>query len=130
MKKKKILFLTILIILSIRPIYAESWCKELNSVWTLFGYILKIAYVLTPVLLILTGSISLLTAMVNKDDSAIKKAQQVLIKKIIAAVAVFLVITITNIVLSLVASDVQNGEGNWTECAYCFLKPGEGDCTF
>ena len=130
MKKKKILFLTILIILSIRPIYAESWCKELNSVWTLLGYLLKIAYVLTPVLLILTGSISLLTAMVNKDDSAIKKAQQVLIKKIIAAVAVFLVITITNIVLSLVASDVQNGEGNWTECAYCFLKPGEGDCTF
>ena len=69
--------------------------------------------------------ITLLKAIAQKDDGAVKKAQNILIRKTIAAVAVFLVITVTRVALSLVASDAQGQKGNWEECASCFLSPGD-----
>lgn len=130
MKKnvKKYLFTLLLIVFSIEPVFAangENWCSELNVLWRMCGYLLMAAYVLAPVMLIVTGTITLLKAIAQKDDGAVKKAQNILIRKTIAAVAVFLVITVTRVALSLVASDAQGQKGNWEECASCFLSPGD-----
>ncbi len=101
---------------------SSEWCTELMSVWSLIGYLIQILYVTAPLLLIVTGSITLIKAMMQKDESSIKKAQNVLIKKIIAAVAVFLVVTITKIVVGFI------GDDGWQQCAKCALNPKSGSC--
>lgn len=74
--------------------------------------------ILVPIALIIWGIIDLAKAMMASDDSAMKKAQGALVKKIFAAVCVFLVPTIMNAVLSIVANGTK-GEvdtGNWASC--------------
>lgn len=101
---------------------SSAWCEQFNQVWYVFGIIIQIIYVVTPLLLIVTGSITMIQAMMQKDESSIKKAQNVLIKKIIAAVAVFLVVTITKIVVGFI------GDEGWQQCAKCALNPKSGSC--
>lgn len=95
----------------------ENWCQDLNVVWRILGYLKNVAYVATPIILIVTGAIGLLKAAASQNEGKIKKAQDVLIKKIISAVCVFLVITVVEIVLDLVA------DNNWRSCADCFINP-------
>lgn len=74
--------------------------------------------ILVPIALIIWGIIDLTKAVMASDDSAMKKAQGALVKKILAAVCVFLVPTIMNAVLSIVANGTK-GEvdtGNWASC--------------
>lgn len=74
--------------------------------------------ILVPIALIIWGIIDLAKAMMASDDSAMKKAQGALVKKIFAAVFVFLVPTVMNAVLSIVANGTK-GEvdtGNWASC--------------
>lgn len=105
----------------------SGWCSKLNSVWFILGRILQVIYVATPLLLIVTGAITFLQAMTNKDSSAISKAQQALVKKIIAAVLIFLLLPITKLSLKLVADE------GWYDCAKCVFSPDEscksGDVT-
>lgn len=95
----------------------ENWCQDLNVVWRILGYLKNVAYVAAPIILIVTGAIGLLRAAASQNEGKIKKAQDVLIKKIISAVCVFLVITVVQVVLDLVA------DNNWKSCADCFINP-------
>lgn len=99
-----------------------AWCEQFNQVWYVFGIIIQIIYVVTPLLLIVTGSITMIQAMMKKDESEIKKAQNLLVKKIIVAVIVFLMVSITKMVIGLVADE------GWTTCANCAFNPSQGNC--
>ncbi len=104
-------------------LYAESWCDELVGVWTFIGYIIRIAYVATPLLLIVSGSITFFKAIADtKDPGAVKKAQSKFIHKIIAALLVFLMVTIMKIAVSII------GDDGWMKCAQCAINPGSGNC--
>lgn len=100
-----------------------NWCSELVGVWTLLGYVKNIAYIFVPVLLIVMGSVTFLKAIASQKDDAIKTAQKQFINKIIAAVAVFLVVTVVDVVIGLVADE------GWKDCAECFIKPSGPTCT-
>lgn len=71
-----------------------------------------------PILLIIMGSIDLGKAVLSSDDKAIKAAQGALIKRCIAAVAVFFVVTIVTLLMNLFTSSGTNVEGttNWAKC--------------
>lgn len=97
----------------------NGWCSKFNSVWFILGRILQVIYVATPLLLIVTGAITFLQAMTNKDSGAVKKAEQTLIKKIIAAVLIFLLLPITKLSLKLVADE------GWYDCAKCVFSPDD-----
>lgn len=116
--KKTILYIILfMLLMTVEPIYAaDNWCTELESVFTLFGYVVNIAYVFTPIILIVTGAITLIKALMN-NESAIKKAQDVMIKKTISAVCVFVVMTLVRVVIKTVADDA------WENCANCFINP-------
>lgn len=120
--KKLLMFLILISIVLVEPIYAaDAWCTELESVFTLFGYVVSIAYVFGPVVLIVTGAITLFKALANQNEGAIMKAQKSMIYKVISAVCVFLVLTFVRLVISLVADDA------WEDCANCFLNPRDCD---
>lgn len=99
-----------------------GWCRELIGLWTLLGYIKNIAYIFVPVLLIIMGSVTLLKAIISQKEDALKTAQKQLTNKIIAAVAVFLVVTVVNIAVGIV------GDEGWKDCAACFIKPTSSEC--
>ncbi len=101
---------------------ASSWCENFNQVWYIFGLVIQVIYIVTPLLLIITGSITMIQAMTKKDESAITKAQSLLVKKIIVAVIIFLMVSITKMVIGLVADD------GWTTCANCAFNPSQGNC--
>jgi len=99
---------------------------QVPSLFALFVNLLKIA---APIILIIVSIISLLKALAASNEDEIKKAQKSLIRKVIAAVMVFFVISIVQFVMLKVA-DTDNSKGaseadNLSECLSCFLN---NDC--
>lgn len=89
--------------------------------------LLKIA---TPIILVIVSIISLVKALANSNEDEMKKAQKSLIKKIIAAVMIFFVISIVQFVILKVAdTDTSKGKSeaeNLSTCLSCFLN---NDCS-
>lgn len=100
----------------------STMCDKLSTVWTIFGYIIWAIKVVVPILLIISGMITMAKAVMEKDEKAIKSAQQLLIKKVIAAVIVYLVIVLTGVIINLVADD------SWETCAKCAFHPFSNGC--
>lgn len=100
--------------------------RQVPEVFSLVVNLLKIA---APIILIIVSIISLLKALSASNEDEIKKAQKGLIRKIIAAVMVFFVISIVQFVVLIVA-DTDNSNGpseadNVSTCLTCFLN---NDC--
>lgn len=98
-------------------------CNGLAMVWTIFGYIIIGIQIVVPILLIVSGMITMAQAVMAKKDDEIKKAQKSLVNKIISAVICFLVIAITKMVVNLVTKDE-----NWTSCAKCVFDVNAAGC--
>lgn len=73
-----------------------------------------------PIILIVLGTIDLGKAVIASKEEEIKKAQQMLIKRLIYAVAVFFVVTIVTLVFGLFAqtkdSNLTNVSDSWLQC--------------
>ncbi len=71
-----------------------------------------------PIILIVMGSIDLGKAVLSSDDKEIKAATGKLIKRAIAAVAVFFVSTIVSLLMGMFGTSGTGveGTGNWSDC--------------
>lgn len=84
--------------------------------------VLPIIQIGIPILLIIMGTIDLGKAVLSSDDKEIKSATGKLIKRAIAAIAVFFVATIVSLFMGLFArSGADKGEevkgtGSWKDC--------------
>lgn len=92
-------------------------CPEgLGPVINLVHGVLNIIQIAIPIMLIVMGSIDLGKAVISSDEKEIKGATSKLIKRCIAAVAVFLVTTIVVLIMNLVADNVDDKSNSWVEC--------------
>lgn len=84
--------------------------------------ILQIVQIGVPIILIVMGSIDLGKAVLSSDDKEIKGATNKLIKRAIAAIAVFFVTTIVSLLMGLFASSGATDSDNvketdsWKDC--------------
>ena len=101
-----------------------QFCDTFKLAWTIIGYVIFAIKVIVPIILIITGMITLGKAVMAQKDDEIKKAQGLLIKKVAYAVAVFLVIQIVSIVIGLVSSS-----SSYKTCAQCAFHPFDPNCT-
>ena len=70
-----------------------------------------------PIGLILFGTLDLAKAVISNKDEEMKKAQNLLIRRVIYAVAVFFVIFIVNLAMTMVSDNAEDtGAKNWTRC--------------
>lgn len=76
-----------------------------------------------PILLIIFGMLDLGKAVVAQKDDEIKKGQQTFFKRVIAAVLVFFVVTIVQLIIGFASG---NDEGDVKNCIECFIN---GNCT-
>lgn len=107
-----------------------NFCEEngVRKTFQIVGYLLYIAKIIVPLLLIILGTIDFAKATISSDDKAPKDAVVTLIKRILIAIIIFLIPTILNFLLSLVngASEAFT-DSKFTDCTDCLLDPF-GDC--
>ena len=89
----------------------------------LISFAVNLLKIATPIILIFVSIITLFKAITASKEDEIKKAQSSLIKKIIAAVMVFFVVSIVQFVISKVADSSE--QGGLESCLSCFLN---NDC--
>ena len=86
------------------------------------GGLIPIIQIGIPIILIILGMIDLGKAVIASKEDEIKSAQKLLIKRIIYAVAIFLVVSIVTLVFSVVANNTDtDGEAaeDWRNCWAC-----------
>ena len=72
-----------------------------------------------PILLIILGMIDLGKSVMAQKEDEIKKSQSLFIKRLIAAILVFLVVFIVQIVVRFIAPDEND---NFRNCMNCFIN--------
>lgn len=100
----------------------EYTCGGTNLIFSgTFPYIVSTIVTLikiaVPILLIIFGMLDLGKAVVAAKEDEIKKGQQTFIKRAIAAVIVFFVIQIVQIVVRFVSAN----DNNVAQCFNCFI---------
>lgn len=75
-----------------------------------------------PLLLIFFGMLDLGKAVMAQKEDEIKKGQQTFVKRLVAAVLVFLVFFIVEIVIGLVAPKSDTDNQNMFNCINCIIK--------
>ena len=107
-----------------------TFCEEegVQKTFQVIGYLLFVAKIIIPLILIILGSIDFAKATISSDEKAPKDAIMALARRIIIAIIIFLIPTILNFLLSLVngASEAFN-DSNFTDCTNCLFDPF-GDC--
>ena len=102
---------------------SEYTCGGTNLIFSgSFPYIVSTAVlvikIVVPILLIVFGMLDLGKAVMAAKEDEIKKGQQTFIKRFIAAVIVFFVIQLVQIVIRFVSGNDQNISG----CFNCFIS--------
>lgn len=102
-------------------------CQGLGPLVYTIKYVFKLIQFIVPMGLILFGAIDLGRAVISSDEKEIKGAQSKLIKRCIYAAAIFFIVFIVNLIMSLVgdATSVNgkkgaNGEADTTNWATCW----------
>lgn len=95
----------------------EQLCNSLQPVLRIVGIVVFGIKVIVPIILIIYGMIDLAKSVAEKDEGKIKEAQNRLIKRAIAAVLVFLVVTLVSVVMRLI------GHSEYTACMDCIDSP-------
>ena len=101
----------------------EYSCGGTNLVFSgTFPYIVStivtVIKIVVPILLIIFGMLDLGKAVVAAKEDEIKKGQQTFIKRAIAAIIVFFVIQIVQVVIRFVSGNSQSVAG----CFNCFIN--------
>ena len=76
-----------------------------------------------PIILIVLGTLDLGKAVISSDDKAVKEAQSKLIKRCIYAILVFFIVTLLNLLFSMVGQ--INGIEALTNWSNCWNNPAE-----
>ncbi len=102
---------------------AEYTCGGTNLVFSgsipyIISAIVNIIKIVVPILLIVFGMIDLMKAVIASKEDEIKKGQQTFIKRIIAAVIVFFVIQLVQMIIRF----VSNSDSNVINCFNCFVN--------
>jgi len=88
------------------------------------GHILRIIQIIVPIIIILMGTIDLVKATIAQKDDEMKKAQSILIKRLIYGVIIFFVPVIATFLVNLVGGDTTS------PCLACVLKDPGGCVEF
>lgn len=88
----------------------------------LIGYLLTTIKIIVPIILIVLASVDLGKAIISSDDSAIKKAVNILLKRCAAGIIIFFVPTIISFTVSLVTGSSELDK--FADCSKCISNPG------
>ena len=86
-------------------------CDEnLANVIAIVGFVLNLIQWVVPIILIVLGTVDLVKAVIAGKEEEIKNNQKTLVKRVIAAVIIFLIPLIVSVVTGLLGTD------EWKTC--------------
>ena len=94
---------------------SDELCNAMGPVFRVVGLVIWGIKIIVPLILIIVGMIDLAKAVSEKSDDKIKEAQNRLVKRAIAAVLVFLVVTLVGLLMTLVGNDTYR-QAACTKC--------------
>ncbi len=95
--------------------------EELANVIRIIGFVLNLIQWVVPIILIVLGTIDLVKAVIAGKEDEIKNNQKTLVKRIIAAIIIFLIPLIVSVITGLLGTD------EWKECWNANHNLGVGD---
>ncbi len=105
----------------------DGFCAQTANIWQIVGYALLIFKIVVPIILIGLGALDLGKAVIGSKDDDVKKAVGALVRRAIAAVAIFLLPTIIGLVMQFVGGWSDSGaEADYLVCKSCITKPSSG----
>ena len=132
MKKKKMLFIALFILLiKIEPVSAMKVvnCGGLNEVpyvpLRFVGRVINIIKVVTPIVLIIMGMVDMARATTANSEKDMDASRKRFMKRIVYAVMVFFVISVVQLLFSILQTSVFKNENNLLGCMTCVLG---GEC--
>ena len=132
MKKKKMLFIALFILLiKIEPVSAMKVinCGGLNEVpyvpLRFVGRVINIIKVVTPIVLIIMGMVDMARATTANSEKDMDASRKRFMKRIVYAVMVFFVISVVQLLFSILKTSVFKNENNLLGCMTCVLG---GEC--
>lgn len=98
--------------------FLDSSCYDLEPIIRLIKFgIIPIFQFGIPIILIILGTIDFGKAVIASKEEEIKAAQKMFIKRLLYAVATFLVITIVTATFNLLVRTGASGDGSdWKNC--------------
>ena len=104
-----------------------NFCSKTSAIWQLIGYGILLLKIVLPIVIIVIGVVELSKCVVSGKDEDIKNVFKKLLVKIVIAVAIFFIPTITRLVFGLLKEATSTME-NATTCFSCLLAPLREDC--
>ena len=95
----------------------SSFCSNAGPILRIVGWVYVGIEIVVPIVLIFMGMFDLAKAVTEKSEDNIKKAQQLLIKRAIAAALVFLVAALVGLIMTVVGSKA------YQKCTDCIFRP-------
>ncbi len=94
------------------------------AVFNIISLIIMAIQVVVPILLIIWGMVDFAKAVVGGDEDKIKSGQKVFLKRLIAAVLVFLIVTVVKLLIGLVGTvaGTESGVGSSDSIWSCVEK--------
>ena len=93
-----------------------DYCKDLGPIIGIIHAVVVLIQFIIPIGLIIFGTIDLGKAVISSKEEEMKKAQNALIKRVIYAVAVFLVVIIVRAVMNIVVDNANSNAKSWAKC--------------
>lgn len=88
--------------------------------------IITIIKFVVPILLVIFGMIDFLKSVTASKDDEIKKGRQTFINRLIAAVLVFFIVQVVQLVVRFAAQG--SDKENVVDCFSCFINANDKDC--
>lgn len=85
---------------------------------------INVLQIVTPIIIIILGSLDLMKAVAAQKEDDIKKGQQIFFKRLLVGSAVFLVFALVKVGIGIVAPHDDENKNMW-DCVDCFVT---GDC--
>ena len=100
-------------------------CNNAGGILKIVGYVILVLKIAIPIILLLTGAIAFGSAVIASDEKEMQKATKKLINKAIAAIVIFFLPTLINMVFSLIEEYNEDIKANYSNCWTCVLKPSD-----
>ena len=82
----------------------DTFCADTANIWRTVGYFLLVFKIVIPIILIILGMVDLGKAVISSDNKEVSKAAKSLLMRCIAAVAIFFVPTVINLLINIANS--------------------------
>ena len=106
---------------------AQDPCNDVNVKTALrfLGYLLMIARVAVPLIIIVMGTFDIYKSVIDKDEKSLTKQVKILIMRIVAGVFIFFLPTLVYALFELSAEFKIVSDAKYQGCVTCLLKPTE-----